>query len=281
MISGAYDIVIAAGVESMGRVPMGSSVLPGSDPFGAMAQRYPDGLVPQGISAELIAAKWGLSRQQLDEFSAGSHERRRGNRGRFDNELAPIAGLATDEIIRPGTTVETLAGLKPAFYNPAYELVSRRSSGDHRGQLVTAVGWQCRGAHHDLRGGQAARPATAGPHPHGHRRRIGPAVHADRCHPGHREGAAARRAHARRHRPVRGQRGVRAGRAELDKTPAPTWRRRMSTAARSPSGIPLGASGVRIMTTMVNALEQRGGRYALQTMCEAGGMANATIIERL
>ena len=64
VISGAYDIVIAAGVESMGRVPMGSSVLPGSDPFGQMAQRYPEGLVPQGISAELIAAKWGFSRQR-------------------------------------------------------------------------------------------------------------------------------------------------------------------------------------------------------------------------
>ena len=63
VISGAYDIVIAAGVESMGRVPMGSSVLPGGDPFGQMAQRYPEGLVPQGISAELIAAKWGFSRQ--------------------------------------------------------------------------------------------------------------------------------------------------------------------------------------------------------------------------
>jgi acetyl-CoA acyltransferase len=98
-------------------------VLPGSDPFGAMAQRYPEGLVPQGISAELIAAKWGFSRQQLDEFSAGSHEKAAAatKEGRFDNELAPIAGLTTDEIIRPGTTVETLAGLKPAFYDPAYE----------------------------------------------------------------------------------------------------------------------------------------------------------------
>ena len=95
VISGAYDIAIAAGVESMGRVPMGSSVLPGSDPFGAMAQRYPEGLVPQGISAELIAAKWGFSRQQLDEFSAGSHEKAAAatKEGRFDNELIPIAGL--------------------------------------------------------------------------------------------------------------------------------------------------------------------------------------------
>src|SRR5215208_4765933 len=112
VIAGAYDIVVAAGVESMSRVPMGSSVL-GSVPFGAMAQRYPEGLVPQGISAELIAAKWGFSRQQLDEFSAGSHEKAAAatKEGRFDNELIPVNGLTTDEIIRPGTTVDTLAGL--------------------------------------------------------------------------------------------------------------------------------------------------------------------------
>ena len=78
--------------------------------------------MPQGISAELIAAKWGFSRTELDEFSAGSHEKaaRATKEGLFDNELAPIAGLSTDEIIRPGTTVETLAGLRPAFYNEAY-----------------------------------------------------------------------------------------------------------------------------------------------------------------
>ncbi len=108
VLAGAYDIVIAAGVESMSRVPMGSSVLPGSDPFGLdMAARYPEGLVPQGISAELIAAKWSFSRAQLDEFSAGSHEKaaRATKEGLFDAELAPIAGLSTDEIIRPGTTV--------------------------------------------------------------------------------------------------------------------------------------------------------------------------------
>src|ERR1700716_3340154 len=123
VIAGSYDIVIASGVESMSRVPMGSSVLPGSDPFGAMARRYPEGLVPQGISAELIAAKWGFSRQQLDEFSAGSHEKAAAatKEGRFDNELMAINGLTTDEIIRPGTAGETLAGLKPAVYNPAYE----------------------------------------------------------------------------------------------------------------------------------------------------------------
>jgi len=123
VLAGSYDIVIAAGVESMSRVPMGISVLPGSDPFGSgMAERYPQGLVSQGISAELIAAKWGLSRTELDEFSASSHEKaaRATKEGLFDDELAPIAGLSTDEIIRPGTTVETLAGLRPAFFNEAH-----------------------------------------------------------------------------------------------------------------------------------------------------------------
>jgi len=97
-------------------------VLPGSNPFGDdMAQRYPEGLVPQGISAELIAAKWGFSRTQLDEFSAGSHDKaaRATKDGLFDNELIPIAGLSADEIIRPGTTVEMLAALQPAFYSDA------------------------------------------------------------------------------------------------------------------------------------------------------------------
>src|SRR5208283_617507 len=120
VVSGAYDVVIAAGVESMSRVPMGSSVLPGSNPFGEdMTHRYPEGLVPQGISAELIAAKWGFSRTELDEFSAASHDKaaRATKNGLFDNELIPIAGLETDEIIRPATTVETLAALQPAFYS--------------------------------------------------------------------------------------------------------------------------------------------------------------------
>jgi acetyl-CoA acyltransferase len=96
VLAGAYDVVVAAGVESMSRVPMGSSVLPGSDPFGeGMTSRYPEGLVPQGISAELIAARWGFSRTELDEFSAASHEKaaRATKEGLFDNELAPTAGL--------------------------------------------------------------------------------------------------------------------------------------------------------------------------------------------
>ncbi|MEU0496494.1 thiolase family protein [Mycobacterium sp. NPDC006124] len=285
VLAGAYDVVIASGVESMSRVVMGSSVLPGSDPFGhGMAERYPDGLVPQGISAELIAAKWGLSRTELDEFSANSHEKaaRATKEGRFDAELAPIAGLSTDEIIRPGTTVETLAGLRPAFFNEAYS------------QRFPQITWEITpGNSSPLSDGSAAVMITSG--------------------------AAARalglRPLARIHTttvvgsdPLYMLTGVipatekvlaRAGLTladidlfEVNEAFAPVvlaWARETGADLAKTNvnggaiaiGHPLGASGARIMTTLVNALEQRDGRFALQTMCEGGGMANATIIERL
>ncbi len=289
VIAGAYDVVIAAGVESMSRVPMGSSVLPGSDPFGAMAQRYPEGLVPQGISAELIAAKWGLSRTELDEFSALSHEKAAtaAKEGRFDNELTPIAGLTTDEIIRPGTTVETLAGLKPAFYNPAYQA------------RFPQIGWEITpGNSSPLSDGSAAVLITTSEVA----RRLGLRPLA-RIHTTTVVGSD----------PLYMLTGVipatekvlhRAGLTlsdidlfEVNEAFAPVvlaWAK--DVGGRSDSdllartnvnggaiaiGHPLGASGARIMTTLVNALEQHGGRYGLQTMCEGGGMANATIIERL
>ena len=285
VIAGAYDIVIAAGVESMSRVPMGSSVLPGSDPFGVgFAQRYAEGLVPQGISAELIAARWNLSRTELDEFSAGSHEKaaRATKDGSFDNELAPIAGLATDEIIRPGTTVDTLAGLRPAFYS---EAVAAR---------FPQIGWNITpGNSSPLSDGSAALLITSS------------------------EVARSRgwRPLARIHTttvvgsdPLYMLTGVipatekvlsKAGLSlsdidlfEVNEAFAPvvlSWAKEIGADLSKTNvnggaiaiGHPLGASGSRIMTTLVNALEQRGGRYGLQTMCEGGGMANATIIERL
>ncbi|MFS0899271.1 thiolase family protein [Mycolicibacterium litorale] len=290
VVSGAYDIVIAAGVESMSRVPMGSSVLRGSNPFGDdFARRYPDGLVPQGISAELIAAKWGLSRTALDEFSAASHEKAAAatKAGLFEAELAPIGGLATDEIIRPGTTVETLAGLKPAFYHPAYE------------KRFPQIGWEITaGNSSPLSDGSAAVLITT-------------SEVAQRL--GLRPLARIHTATAVGSDPLYMLTGVipatqkvlsRAGLSlsdidlfEVNEAFAPVvlaWAadvadgRPEAILARTnvnggaiAIGHPLGASGVRIMTTLVNALEQRGGRYGLQTMCEAGGMANATIIERL
>jgi acetyl-CoA acyltransferase len=285
VLAGAYDIVIASGVESMSRVPMGSSVLPGSDPFGvSFAQRYSDGLVPQGISAELIAAKWGLSRTQLDEFSAGSHEKAAlaTKDGLFENELAPIAGLSTDEIIRPGTTVDTLAGLRPAFYNEAYST------------RFPQINWEITpGNSSPLSDGSAAVMITSGETA----KRLGLRPLA-RIHTTTVVGSD----------PLYMLTGVipatekvlqRAGLTladidlfEVNEAFAPVV---LSWAADTGAdlskvnvnggaiaiGHPLGASGARIMTTLVNALEQRGARYGLQTMCEGGGMANATIIERL
>jgi len=290
VIAGAYDIVIAAGVESMSRVPMGSSVLPGSDPFGVgFAHRYSEGLVPQGISAELIAARWNLSRAELDEFSAGSHEKaaRATKDGLFDNELAPVAGLATDEIIRPGTTVDTLAGLKPAFYS---EAVAAR---------FPQIGWNITpGNSSPLSDGSAALLITSSEVA---RRR------------GWRPLARIHTTTVLGSDPLYMLTGVipatekvlaKAGLSladidlfEVNEAFAPvvlSWAREIGGRPDSnilsktnvnggaiAIGHPLGASGARIMTTLVNALEQRGGRYGLQTMCEGGGMANATIVERL
>ena len=285
VLAGSYDIVIAAGVESMSRVPMGSSVLPGSDPFGlAFAERYSEGLVPQGISAELIAAKWGLSRLELDEFSANSHEKaaRATKDGLFDNELAPIAGLSSDEIIRPGTTAETLAGLRPAFFNEAYSA------------RFPQIHWDITpGNSSPLSDGSAAVMITSG----AVARRLG-LVPLARIHTMTVVGSD----------PLYMLTGVipatakvlaRAGLTladidlfEVNEAFAPvvlSWARETGADLAKTNvnggaiaiGHPLGASGARIMTTMVNALEQRDGRYGLQTMCEGGGMANATIIERL
>lgn len=285
VLAGAYDIVIAAGVESMSRVPMGTSVLPGSDPFGLdMAARYPDGLVPQGISAELIAAKWKLSRTQLDEFSAASHEKaaRATKDGLFEAELAPIAGLSTDEIIRPGTSVETLAGLKPAFYSEAYAA------------RFPQINWEITpGNSSPLSDGSAAVMITSGETA----KRLGLRPLA-RIHTTTVVGSD----------PLYMLTGVipatekvlaRAGLTlsdidlfEVNEAFAPVilaWAADTGADLAKTNvnggaiaiGHPLGASGARITTTLVNALEQRGARYGLQTMCEGGGMANATIIERL
>src|SRR5437762_7679493 len=141
VIAGAYDVVVAAGVEVMTTTPMGASIIPGSIPFGPkVMERYANvesygqkGLMPQGIGAELIADKWGLSREDLDAFGARSqnYAERARDEGRFDREIIPVKqrlrdketgkiiesddGVTADEGIRPGTTVETLANLKPAF----------------------------------------------------------------------------------------------------------------------------------------------------------------------
>ncbi|MCW2655545.1 MAG: acetyl-CoA acetyltransferase [Mycobacterium sp.] len=285
VISGAYDIVVASGVESMSRVPMGSSVLPGTNPFGeAFQQRYSEGLVPQGISAELIAARWGFSRQQLDEFSSFSHEKaaQATKEGRFDDELAPIAGLQTDEIIRPGTTVETLSALKPAFYSEAvqarfpqitWEITPGNSSPLSDGSAAVLIttseiaerrGWRALARIHSM--------TVVGSDPLYMLTGVIPATQ-----------KVLQRA---------GLTMADIDLFEVNEAFAPVvlaWAKDTGADLARTNvnggaiaiGHPLGASGARIMTTLINALEQRGGRYGLQTMCEGGGMANATIIERL
>ncbi|MGW4476394.1 thiolase family protein [Nonomuraea sp. NPDC004354] len=281
VMSGAYDLVVACGVESMSRVPMWSNVPPGADPFGpGVAARFPEGLVPQGVSAELIAAKWSLSREEMDAFAMGSH--RKAAAADFSAELAPIAGLDRDESVRPGTTMEVLAGLKPAFADPGYA------------ERFPQIDWSVTAGNASPTNDGAAAVLIAG---------------AD---------TAARlglRPLARLHSfavtgsdPLLMLTGVipatekvlrRAGLslADIDlfevneafASVVLAWLRETGADPAKVNvnggavalGHPLGASGVRIMTTLVNAMRQRGARYALQTMCEAGGLANATVLERI
>ncbi|OBJ44437.1 acetyl-CoA acetyltransferase [Mycolicibacterium mucogenicum] len=285
VLAGSYDAVIAAGVESMSRVPMGAAVLPGSNPFGVgLAERYPDGLVPQGISAELIAARWNFSRTQLDEFSAASHEKaaRAAKDGLFDNELVPVAGLTADEIIRPGTSVETLSGLKPAFYSDAYAA------------RFPQIRWEITpGNSSPLSDGSAAVMITSGAFARSHgltplaRIHTMTAVGSDPLYMLTGVIPATEKVLARS-----GLSLSDIDLFEVNEAFAPVvlaWAADTGADLAKTNvnggaiaiGHPLGASGARIMSTLVNALDQRGGRYGLQVMCEGGGMANATIIERL
>lgn len=285
VLAGSYNAVIAAGVESMSRVPMGAAVLPGSNPFGVgLAERYPDGLVPQGISAELIAARWNFSRTQLDEFSAASHEKaaRAAKDGLFDNELVPVAGLTADEIIRPGTSVETLAGLKPAFYSDAYAA------------RFPQIRWEITpGNSSPLSDGSAAVMITSGAFARNHgltplaRIHTMTAVGSDPLYMLTGVIPATEKVLARS-----GLSLSDIDLFEVNEAFAPVvlaWAADTGADLAKTNvnggaiaiGHPLGASGARIMSTLVNALDQRGGRYGLQVMCEGGGMANATIIERL
>ncbi|MFC9874675.1 thiolase family protein [Nocardia salmonicida] len=285
VIAGAYDIVVAAGVESMGRVPMGAGVLGAADLSGiAFAQRYPDDLVPQGISAELIAAKWGLTRTQLDEFALGSHEKaaRATKDGLFADELAPINGLNTDEGIRVGSTLDTLAKLKPAYYDPAmaarfpqigWEITAASASQVSDGSSAVLIMSGERAEQLGLR--PLARLhsfSVVGDDPLLMLTAVIPATE-----------KVLRRA---------GLEIADIDLFEINEAFSPVvlaWAKETGVDMSRVNvnggaialGHPLGASGARLTTTLVHAMRQRGARYGLQTMCEAGGLANATIIERL
>jgi acetyl-CoA acyltransferase len=294
VIAGAYDVVVAAGVEVMSTTPMGASITPGSIPFGpSVLARYDNKLVPQGISAEMISEKWGLSRTDLDTFGAESQRRAAAARdeGRFDNEIVPVKGklwdreknevvdlgemVTADEGIREGTTVESLSKLKPAFIpeEQGGKVTAGNSSQITDGasavlimseEKANALGLRPRAriVSFALAGADpilmltAPIPATAKVF-----ERSGLKMSDMDVTEINEAFASVVLAWEKEHHPDMAKVNPNGGAIAL--------------------GHPLGCSGAKLMGTLLNELERTGGRYGLQTMCEGGGMANATIIERL
>jgi len=283
VMAGAYDVVIAAGVESMSRVPMGSSLVAGQSPFGPkMHERYPN-LVPQGISAELIAAKWGLAREHLDAFALESHQRaaRATEEGRFERQIVPVPVstgadgevMTRDEGIRPDTSPERLAALKPSFQSEGGVITAGNSSQITDGAaavLITSedaaarLGLAPRARFHTfaLAGSDPILMLTA-PMPATRKVLERSRLSLDDMDLIEINEAFASVVLAWEHdmRPDMSKVNVNGGAIAL--------------------GHPLGCSGARLATTLLHELERTGGRYGLQTMCEGGGMANAMIVERL
>ena len=284
VLAGSYDIVIACGVESMTRVPMGSSAKNGpGKPFGpAVMKRYNNVQFNQGLSAEMLAARWKLERRSLDEFSLESHRRaaRATEQGWFCREILPTTAetaqgtvqASRDEGIRADTTLEKMASLKPVFKEDgcitaanssqitdgaAAVLIMERSTAEKLGLRPMA-----RFVAFALAGDDPVMMLTA---PIPATRRI---LERSGLSLGDMDRIEINEAFAS---------VVLAWQAE---TKADLSRVNVNGGAIA-LGHPLGASGARLMTTLVHELERSGGRYGLQTMCEGGGMANATIIERL
>ena len=286
VMAGAYDIVVAAGVEVMTRVPMGASMAEGKFgfPFGpAVGARYaPEGgLVPQGISAELIADKWGLTRDDLDAFGARSQQyaRRATDEGRFQNEIHPILGtegtlVTQDEGLRD-TTIESLGKLKPAFRT---EEDGGRVTAGNSSQITDGAAAmlimseerarqlkltpRARFVNFSLAGDNPRMMLTA-PIPATQKvfARAGLSIDDIDLTEINEAFASVVLAWEKEFHPDMEKVNVNGGAIAL--------------------GHPLGASGARLTATLLNELERTGGRYGLQVMCEGGGMANAMIIERL
>lgn len=282
VMTGQYDIAIACGVESMSRIPLGSST-GGMDPYGTrLAARYPKGLVSQGVSAELIAHKWGLSREALDEFAARSHTLAMAARDDFGSEIVPVDGMTIDETVRESTTVEGLAGLNPAFRTDALaarfpELDWRVTAGNSSpltdgasaalimsAQRAASMGLTPRARFHAF--------AVTGSDPIFMLTGVIPATHTvlERAKLSMDDIDWYEVNEAFASVPLAWQH-------DLDADPDKLNPRGGAIAL----GHALGSSGTRLLATLVNQLEASGGRWGLQTMCEGGGMANATIIEKL
>jgi acetyl-CoA C-acetyltransferase len=279
VLSGTQDLVVAAGVESMSMVPMGSTVaLPHKEglalPFGqGWRDRYGDQEISQFRGAQLMCEKWGIKRAELEEYSLQSHVRalRAIDEGRFDREITPVGGVTTDEGPRRDTTLEKMAELKPL--RPGWELTAATASQISDGSAALLIaspnavrryGFTPRARIHTLTvvGSDPVYMLT-GPIP------------------------ATEQALAKGHLTVDDIDVF-----EVNEAFAPVliaWSRDTGASLDKANpnggaialGHPLGATGAILMTKLLHELERTGGRYGLQTMCEGGGQANATIIERL
>jgi acetyl-CoA acyltransferase len=284
--AGAADVVIACGVESMSRAPLWSNV-GSADPYGAgVAARFPARLVAQGTAAELVAARWKLERAELDEYAAESHRRAAtaSEGGLFGSDLLAVPGspLSGDETIRPDTTAARLAALPPSFVDEdmssrfpeiEWRITAGNSSPLTDGAAAALVMSAEAAARHGLRPrARVHTTAVAGDDPLLMLMGVVPATRLvlDRARLSLRD----------------------IDTFEVNEAFAPVplaWQREFEVPADRVNpyggaialGHPLGASGLRLAATLVETLEQRQWRLGLQTMCEAGGMANATILERL
>ena len=280
LIAGQYDVVVAGGVESMSRVPMGSTIQ-GANPMGPeFLERYGGVFPNQGVGAEMIAERWGFSRAQVDGYSVGSHEKAAAaqDAGRFEGQIAPVTNdqgelISADEGIRRGTTVDVLAGLKTVFKPDGGVITAGNSSqiSDGSAALLMTTSDKAR----ELGLTPVARVHTAvlaG---------ADPIIMLTAPIP------ATRKALARS-----GLSLDEIGAFEVNEAFAPVPLAWLADLGADPKGLnpnggaialghPLGGSGARLMTTLVHHMRDNGVRYGLQTMCEGGGQANATILELL
>ncbi|NCG24167.1 MAG: acetyl-CoA C-acyltransferase [Actinobacteria bacterium] len=286
VMAGAYDVVVALGVEVMSTTPMGASVVKGAlgMPFpDSMIERYAEtGLPPQGIGADMIADEYGITREDLDAFGAQSQQRAEQAtiEGRFEAEIIPVpvdvdgesVMFSRDEGIRPGTTAETLAKLKPAFSEDG-KITAGNSSQISDGAAAVLImsaekaaelGLKPRARFHGFAlAGTDPVTMLKGPIPVTEKIMAKTGMSIDDI-----DLFEINEAFASVVLAWQKETG-----ADLDKVNV--------NGGAIALGHPLGCSGAKLMTTLVNELERTGGRYGFQAMCEGGGLANATIIERI
>ncbi|QKS01453.1 acetyl-CoA C-acetyltransferase [Sphingomonas sp. CL5.1] len=281
VMSGTQDLVVAGGSQAMNAIPISAAMFAGQpygfdDPFrGSIGwqARYGDEEVNQIKSAEMIADKWGITREAMEAFAVESHTRaqRATEQGWFRGEIAPLAGLEVDETIRPATSMEGLAALKPV----------------REGGVITAgvASQNCDGAAALLIASEAAVKA--------HRLKPRARIHHLSVRAANPVWMLTGPIPATQYALAKAGMSV----ADIDlfecneafASVPMAWMKELGVPHEKVNvaggaialGHPIGATGARLMTTLLNALERTGGRYGLQTMCEGGGQANVTIIERL